>query len=384
MVIKKVTVRQLRCHTETVVECAPRVTILNGPNGSGKTSILEAVSLCSLGRSFVPVPDVSIIKSNADGCSAVVDATSDNEIPYTVKMIMQIGQRKKYTTNHENNVTTRNLIGAMPVVALSPDHKAITFGGPSERRNFIDAVMAQSSTSVTNVLYDHRRALKQRNALLASQTTGNSFSEWTRIFVEKSAELVERRAEFIKSITPLVQEEYAAVSGGVEGINIQYEPDHIDTSAGQYVEQFMEHAVRLYSAETQRGTSLFGPQKDEITFLINGGLVRETASQGQHKSLLVALKLAECRLIMEHRRELPIVLLDDVFSELDQLRSAKVVQRILEMKMQCFVTTTNAEAITELESSDESHGAPEMVVIEVHDGKIVNSTPASLRWKGAA
>jgi DNA replication and repair protein RecF len=104
-------------------------------------------------------------------------------------------------------------------------------------------------------------------------------------------------------------------------------------------------AARLRQAELRRGTTLFGPQKDEVDLLINDGLVRETASQGQHKSLLVALKLAECDVLHRARNERPVVLLDDVFSELDRTRIERVMQGVLAMGMQCFVTTTEGDGI---------------------------------------
>jgi DNA replication and repair protein RecF len=216
--------------------------------------------------------------------------------------------------------------------------------------------MAQSSKRYTELLYEHRRLLKQRNAVLQSHGVGPSdaLDVWTDRFIEVSAEIVERRARFIADVAPIVREAYDAVSGAAERIDMAYEPDvrthgvladdaPLDRAA--VAAAYRAAARSLRARELARETTMFGPQKDEVGLLINGGLVRETASQGQHKSLLVALKLAECSLLHERCDERPVVLLDDVFSELDKDRCARVLDRVLAMGMQCFVTTTEGESV---------------------------------------
>jgi len=247
------------------------------------------------------------------------------------------------------------------MVALSPDHKSVTFGGPAERRSFLDGVMAQSSRRYTELLYEHRRLLKQRNAMLQSgMLHAGGLAEldvWTEQFVVVSAEIVERRWRFVDDVAPLVRAAYEAVSGAVESVDVVYEPD-VATHGGlehgtpltldNVLAAYRKTANMLRARETSRESTLFGPQKDEVAFLINGGLVRETASQGQHKSLLVALKLAECALLHERCDERPVVLLDDVFSELDKDRCSRVLHKVVEMGMQCFVTTTDGANVMQM------------------------------------
>lgn len=371
MVIRSVTITHLRSHEETHLVCAPEVTILSGPNGSGKTSLLEAISLCSIGRTFVPVPDHSLIQRGHDLCQTVVHAVSDHGVPYRVSVAVRAGVRKQISTSQGTNLTARDLIGEMPMVALSPDLKGITFGGPSERRAFMDAVMAQSSRSYTDLLFDHRRVLKQRNATFGEQRAASSEQRelWTSQFIALSVNMVQRRAAFLAELEPIVQEEYAAVAGMHEAIRLRYEPDHIDLQGDDLKRQFERTADRLAQAERVRGVTLFGPQKDDVAFLLNDRLVRETASQGQHKSLLIALKLAECRMLQERRRERPVVLLDDVFSELDAQRSARVLARIRELGMQCFVTTTEDERFRGLSG--------QVGLVQLAQGRITGSTIAN-------
>jgi DNA replication and repair protein RecF len=358
MVIRSVSLTHVRNHGHTELACAHDVNVLTGPNGSGKTSVLEAISLCAIAKSFVPVPDQALIRHGFDDCTSTVEAMRDRDVPYRVSVSLRHGVRKRIATAHGSGLSPRDIIGEMPIVALSPDHKSITFGGPAERRAFLDGVMAQSSKRFTELLYEHRRLLKQRNAVLQSRHHGSAdlaaLDVWTDMFIEVSAEIVERRARFLADVAPVVRATYDAVSGSAEAIDLVYEPDvrthdvvpdDVECDRARVAEAYRAVAAAVRSRELARETTLFGPQKDELALRINGGLVRETASQGQHKSLLVALKLAECTLLHERCDERPVVLLDDVFSELDKDRCARVLERVLAMGMQCFVTTTEGESV---------------------------------------
>lgn len=402
MVIRSVSLTHIRNHEHTEIPCARDVNVLTGLNGSGKTSILEAISLCAIAKSFVPVPDQALIQHGHDDCTSTVDAMRDLDVPYRVTVSVRNGARKRITTAHGSSLTPRDIIGELPLVALSPDHKSITFGGPAERRAFLDGVMAQSSNRFTELLYEHRRLLKQRNAALhAGMLTSGGSEEldvWTEQFIVVSAEIVERRMRFLADVSPVVCSAYEAVSGAAEVIGIEYQPDvathgvmapgtHL-TSA-EVAEAYRAIARMLRSREAARESTLFGPQKDEIAFLINGGLVRETASQGQHKSLLVALKLAECVLLHERRSERPVVLLDDVFSELDRDRCARVLNRVLSMGMQCFVTTTEGESVLKVmrEINADLGGGVEISMISLDQGSAalsVNSGSSLLHSAEAA
>jgi len=344
MIIRSVQLHQFRSHATAELECAPDVTILSGKNGVGKTSFLEAISVCAVGKSFVPVPDTALIQHGSDLCSVRVRSDRDLHVPYHVSVTIREGVRKKIETTFAQNCTPRDLIGELPMVALSPDHKSITMGGPAERRAFVDGLMAQSSKRVTELLYEHRRLLKQRNSMLSDAVHHGGkvagLDSWTDAFITCSAEVIRRRKDVLDDLTPRVQEAYDAISGGEETIDVRYEAEGVEDATADVDAQLRAAYERVASREIQRGLTLFGPQKDEVAFMINNGVVRETASQGQHKSLLVSLKIAECALLFERTQERPVVLLDDVFSELDRSRCEHVMQTVLAMGMQCFVTTT--------------------------------------------
>jgi DNA replication and repair protein RecF len=347
MVVRTVGLYDVRNHTTTELACAGHVNVLTGRNGSGKTSVLESIGMCAIGRSIVPVPDTALIRHGAETATMTVTANRDLGVPWNVKVTVREGARKRIETSLASNATVRDLIGELPMVALTPDHKAITFGAPGDRRAFVDAVMAQAFSRYRDLLYELRRLLKQRNAVLAMQADDGTLTTWTDAFVACSAEIIVRRHAFVVELAPRIREAYRLVSDNEEAIDVQYRPDTVTdlTDTDTVERQLAEAAARLRPAELRRGTTMFGPQKDDVELLINGGLVRETASQGQHKSLLVSLKLAECDVLMRTRNERPVVLLDDVFSELDQRRVERVMHGVLAMGMQCFVTTTEGDSI---------------------------------------
>lgn len=303
-----------------------------------------------MARTFVPVSDAGLIRAGETAAVMSVQASTDHGIPYYARVEVRQGVRKRIKTTFGDGLSPKEIIGYLPLVALSPDHKAITFGGPADRRSFIDALMAQSSRSVTELLFEHRRLLQQRNACLGNgiPAENNVLSAVTSAFVVASAQLIERRSDFIAQLAPLVREEYENVVGEFEDVQIEYRADSVRLDGEQSLEkQLFDIAHQLESAEIRRGTTLFGPQKDEVLFLLNGRAVRDSASQGQHKSLLVALKLAEARLVHQHTNERPVVLLDDVFSELDSRRADRVLRRILEMNVQCFISTTDGRMLAQ-------------------------------------
>ena len=389
MVLRSVSLTDVRNHEHSDVTCARDVNVLSGRNGSGKTSVLEAISMCSLAKSFVPVTDHALIRRGAERCVASVDAVRDMDVSYRVSVAVQPGMRKRISTAHGSNLTPRDIIGEIPVVALSPDHKSITLGGPAERRAFIDGVMAQSSKRYTELLYEHRRLLKQRNAVLQSGVAMlASLDVWTEQFVMVSAEIIERRQRWIADVAPQVREAYQAVAGVDEVIDITYEPDvctqgalsqDVELTLDRIADAYRALAAQLRMREMARESTMFGPQKDELAFHINGGLVRETASQGQHKSLLVALKLAECDVLHEHCSERPVVLLDDVFSELDRDRCARVLERVVSMGMQCFVTTTDGdEVVSMIETISHVRGGQlDVKLMRVADGRVTDGDVVS-------
>ncbi len=353
MYIKSLKLSNVRNHTETSAHFSPGLNIIYGLNGVGKTSLLEAISLCSLSKSFLAVPDAALINKFKDFLFVRCEAENSLGIEYFVKVQYQKGQKKVFSNSYGDNQLPKNIIGEMPVVILSPDYKTLTFGAPEDRRQFLNTILSQSSKKYIDSVLKNKKYLKQRNKILADRKQNikidmNLLQILTDMFISSSAEIVIARDNFIKEFEVYFSNVYKEISAGKESVELKYSPYGLsDTQLEKdsIIQKYNEIFLDNIDEELRRGTSSFGPQKDELKIFINDGLSKQYASQGQHKSLLISLKFAEFFFLKEVKKETPIVLLDDIFSELDSERSEKVLDYIRTNKAQTFITVTNADYI---------------------------------------
>ncbi|MCU0427440.1 MAG: DNA replication and repair protein RecF [Candidatus Kapabacteria bacterium] len=351
MRLTSLTVENIRNHTHSHIEFSSGVNVLCGMNGHGKTSLLEAVSLCALSQSFVACPDAALLRRGAESASAAVSAYTDLQTPYKVGVKIGVHERKQISSSLGKRLTPQDIIGEMPIVVLSPDFKAITAGSPDDRRRFMNGILSQASKLYMANMLTMKRVLKQRNSILHSAKLGNPvdtalLDTWTEQFMQVSAEIVVRRWEFLQEFAEYTRRVYANIAANAEEITMRYEPDNLSeeiTASKPSIDAIRKEYEQVFERvkydERRRGTTLAGPQKDEIVFEVGGGIAKECASQGQHKTLLIALKTAEFEYLRDLRQETPIVLLDDIFSELDAKRAANVFA-LLESGAQTLLTTT--------------------------------------------
>lgn len=353
MLVELLQVRNLRCYSTVSLPCAPGLNVLFGSNGAGKTTLLEAICVGAWGKTLNS-PDAALLRLGTRHYWVRIDARSDLGVPYWVEVEYSPDRGKHIRSAHGSSLSPRELVGTIPIVFLAPTTKEITMGAPRERRRFLDMVLAQSSRPYLELLLAHRRILQQRNALLQRQPSDPNFSfqwkSWTKQFVRISAEIVWWRWRFLHEFEPLVQAAFQQIAP--ETLKLSYIPDSIppeclEQGTEAIAAHLYQHSSKLESEEFRRGTTLFGPQKDELLFLLNGQLAREGASQGQHKSIVLSLKLAELAYLRQQCGKLPIVLLDDVFAELDRQRAREVLATLEKLAAQCFVTVTEPERVPE-------------------------------------
>ncbi len=354
MLLQNILINNLRNHEKTNLDFTAGLNVIYGRNGAGKTSIIEAISIGGFSKSFLPVSDQNLVKYDADFYKILVQAKTDLGTGYSVTVEYKPGNRKQIKNNYGDNLLPKELIGEMPLVLLSPDFKPITFGPPAERRSFIDKLLAQSSKRYLEELLSYRKCLKQRNALLNQSLRDRYFDysvlhQWTEKLISTGAEIVFRRHEFTGKFDSIFRDYYSIVSSDYEETGLVYQPDSVDSGKIQgrdsVKDMITESFLSVKEKEYERGTTQFGPQKDEFIIKINGGVARDNASQGQHKSLLISLKFAELDYLAESRKETPIVLLDDIFSELDDERKNKVLELITHKKVQTVITLTNTSVL---------------------------------------
>ncbi|MCS7176152.1 MAG: DNA replication and repair protein RecF [Candidatus Kapabacteria bacterium] len=351
MLLQCLHVHNFRLYDTVTLRCEAGLNLLFGPNGSGKTTLLEAICLCAWGR-VLDAPDPTLLKHGTEFFRVRAEALTDAEVPYWVEVEYHAEHGKQIRSQQGSRLTPGELVGSMPIVLLTPAMKEITAGAPQQRRRFIDMVLSQSSRHYVQLLLEHRRILRQRNALLQHPSASSDFpaqwNSWTELFIQRSAELIWRRWKFIQDFEPLVQSYHERIAP--ERLRLLYLPDGV---VAESLEQgvtairacLQQRAAELRSEELRRAQTLFGPQRDDLLILLNGMSARDAASQGQHKSILLSLKLAELDYLRHQRGETPMMLLDDVFAELDRQRIHEVLRVLEDLHVQSFVTITETERL---------------------------------------
>ncbi len=379
MIINKLNIINLRNHIDSHLEFSPKLNVFYGPNGSGKTSILEAISICGFTKSFLPTNDLNLIRFGENSYRISLHSTNylNSEYHINIEFLNNIKNKKLIKSTFGNNISPKEVIGELPQVILSPDFKIITFGSPQDRRSFIDRLLSQLSKSYYEDLLKLKKILKQRNELLSNVESDNNFDRGTfeiltNMLVDVSKNIIFKRAEFINEIIPIYKKYYKFITENKEFVDIKYflsgkaVDNNILTDKTLLLEYINSEFSRLENAEIRRGLTLFGPQKDDIEFIINNGLAKEIASQGQHKSILISLKFAELEYLKFSKAEIPVILLDDIFSELDELRISKVFELIEHLDSQAFITVTETNILKNVISNYKS-----VSYFKISDGTIL-------------
>ena len=335
MILRSIALQHFRNHTGSSIDCSNGHNVLVGKNGEGKTNVLEAISYLCLGRSFFAANDTTVLQRDQEQFSVKGQFESDGGVAYSVEASYGLTQGVRKLRIGGSDLQRRSeLIGMFPVVVLAPEYAPITTGGPGERRRMVDTTLAQAQRSYLEDVVEFRKALRQRNKLLLDARITRRFDEqaltpWTDVLVERGARITRRRRTFIQEFQPFVSKAVAALSGDIETPSITYQASigsGISTEALEVEDLFREHLTAVKQDEARAGTTLVGPHRDEFDLEINGFSVRQFASQGQHKTFLVGLKFAEFHFLKDVSGETPILLLDDVLSELDPERNAHVFE----------------------------------------------------------
>jgi DNA replication and repair protein RecF len=353
--------QRFRNHLDSSFEFGSGTNVLLGDNGQGKTNIIEAISYLCLTKSFYAGSDDLVVSFGQQ--SFEVDGTfigtAGNE--HTVRVIYdKPSTAKVYSVNRMQAEPLSSVIGKFPVVVFSPEHTPITMGGPAERRRFTDLVISQSSAIYYQELLEYRRVVRHRNkillnAKLARRSPDALLEPWDEQLVQLGSTIMHRRMEFVQEFLPYIYTAYHQLVGHEEEPAMEYRPARlIDPNASsEDIRQILreELVVKRYDEE-RTGSSLVGPHRDEFALKINNLDLRRYASQGQHKTFLVALKIGEFFYLKERCDEPPILLLDDVFTELDEHRSRQLM-RFVEELSQTFITTTNPEIVDHLAAQND-------------------------------
>ncbi len=312
-----------------------QITLLYGLNGQGKTNLLEAVYLLGTGRPFrnVKVPD--LIRhgwSNAAIWGQVQTAGVTSEITLQLE-----GRHRRVTVDGKVVQRAAELHGKLASVVFSPDDTAMVKLGPESRRRYLDRALYSSNAGFLHEYHDYYRTLKQRNALLRSSTT-TALDIWSEQLLGSGIRLMRQRNRYVRHLLPLLQEHYRRIAGSGEPVGLTYCPD-VDEA------DFLEQLEQCRESDLRHGATGRGPHRDDLEFLIDGRPLKTFGSQGQQRSFVLALKLAELDHLQQTLGEPPLMLLDDIASELDRERIHNLLGFLRQREVQVLITTTTTVGI---------------------------------------
>lgn len=327
------------------VEFSPGVNVLVGSNGQGKTNVLEAVLYLALGRSHRGSRDEEIVRFGGDHFYVRGVGQRDAGETFEIEAGFAPPRSKRLKVDAQPVARLTDLVGVLACVAFGPEDSELSRGGPQARRRYVDYALAETSASSLQLLSDYRRAVQQRNALLRAEVASAAGLEvWDAEVVRLGHQVVARRTEALFELVPRAQSAFATLAEG-QRLTLEYRVHAIDhridfeTGAGEFQEmleggefdrQFQQRLRARRAAEVARRQSLVGPHRDDLELKVDGYDLRRFGSQGQSRAVAVALKMAQADFIRERRGDRPVVILDDVFAELDDARAAKLWSMVCE------------------------------------------------------
>lgn len=337
MKIEKLTIANYRNYASAEITPCGGVNLFIGDNAQGKTNLLESVYLASVGKSARTPRWQELIKWGEKEALVRVKvrkAVGADEIT------VRLDSEKRILINGLPITRIGELMGVLKTVLFSPDELKIVKEGPGERRRFMDIALCQLSKAYFYTLTRYNKILSQRNKLLKGSPTDEALEVWDMQLVKEGARVVKTRRGFISRLKGIAESVHKDVSGG-ETLELAYEGVN-GNSLEEIEAAFAEELKRSRARDKQFAVTHVGPQRDDIAISADGIDLRSFGSQGQQRTAALSLKLAEMELLKEESGEYPILLLDDVLSELDENRQSKLLERI-----KSYQTIVTGTAITE-------------------------------------
>lgn len=317
-------VKNIRTHKEYVLPIDPVVTLITGSNGSGKTSLLESLYIALQGSSFKG-SDGDILKRGASWYR--IDVQFDDNQLRTVKFDPARSSGKKQFEIDSKVNYRLPFTGKYPVVLFEPDELRLLHGSPERRRRFIDRFIGQFDQEYAQALRRYERALKQRNILLKNlQGNTDDLFVWDVLLSKHGSYIVKRRIEIIAQLQPQLQAIYAVIAHSKDEAGIQYSMEYHGSIEQRLLSELHQSATR----DRILGYTSVGPHRHDIYFTLNNDPAANIASRGEVRTIVLALKFLEVDILKNATEKDPVILLDDVFSELDESRQKALIERFSE------------------------------------------------------
>ncbi|MFN3430694.1 MAG: DNA replication/repair protein RecF [Candidatus Sericytochromatia bacterium] len=344
MFLKHIELTDFRNYETLSVDFTAKKVILLGNNAQGKTNLLEAINMLATGKSATAHKDSELVRFGAP--QAVIRSEVQRELTDAgIDMLIRTHGRRAVRINGVSQKRLADLFGKVLVVLFRSEDLQLVKGGPAERRSYLDQMLVQLSGSHYQHLHDFDRVATQRNHLLRAigegQATVDQLESWNEQLIHFAMAIWRRRIQLIEALAPRVAHWHEQISEGKEKLSLRYVPSiELGPDPDQWEANIRKALEELQRREIGRGQTMVGPHRDDMELLINDHPARSFGSQGQQRTVVLALKLAELDYVREMADESPLLLLDDVLAELDVRRQNALLASIGD-NVQTFVTSTH-------------------------------------------
>ena len=359
MIIRSIELLNYRNYSRLHMELSDGTNILYGDNAQGKTNVLEAVYVCCTTKSHRGSKDKEIIRFGEEEAHIKLTLEKDG-IPYRIDMHLKKNKAKGIAINGIPIHKASELFGIANVVFFSPEDLNIIKNGPAERRRFVDLELCQLNKLYVHALVQYNRIVVQRNKLLKELAFKPEYEPtldvWDTQLISYGNQVMEYRMEFIFQLNEIIRDIHYKLSGNKEKLEIHYEPN-------VRMGEFETALAKSRDQDIRQKTTLSGPHRDDISFFVNDVDIRKFGSQGQQRTAALSLKLAEIELVKKIVRDYPVLLLDDVLSELDGGRQNQLLSSI--HHIQTMITCTGLDDFV-------NNRFPIDKIFKVTDGTVIN------------
>lgn len=346
MYLEKLQLLNFKNYEETEIELSTEINCFLGNNGQGKTNLLDAIYYLAFSKSFFNPIDSQLIRDEEAFMTLTGNFKREEEVE-KIYVGLKKGQKKQVKRNKKLYERIADHIGLIPLVMISPSDSLLIIEGSEIRRKFLDLIISQYDRRYLDDLIQYNKALSQRNRLLKKFMEIRSFDEasleiWDAQLIKYGEPVFEARKNFIKDFVPLFQKHYDFISGNKEIVNLEYD-SHLNENS------FSEKLLNSRDKDRRLTYTTSGVHKDDLGFNLGDKPLKKFGSQGQQKTYLLSLKLAQAEFLKNHKKITPILLLDDIYDKLDEERVAKLMEVVQKDWFgQVFITDTHLDRLPNL------------------------------------
>lgn len=363
MYLRKLNLLNFKTYGELDIELSPKLNCFVGNNGVGKTNLFDSIYYLSFCKSYFNSPDANNIKHSCDFFMIQGEFVIDGLVE-RVQCALKIDQKKRIRRNDKEYQKLADHIGLIPLVMVSPADTSLILEGSEERRRYMNGVISQYDRQYLDDVIRYNKALAQRNRLLKEFSRNRYFDEdslfiWDDQLSVLGERIYQQRKDFISQLMPIFQYYYDYISSGHEQVDLTY----LTQAGGRPLSELMREA---HDKDKQLQYTSIGVHRDDLVLELSGYPMKQQGSQGQQKTYLVALKMAQYDFLKKISKVRPLILLDDVFDKLDANRVTRIIQLVSEDHFgQIFITDTNIEHLQSILSALTA----EYRLFQVTDGK---------------